>query len=66
MKKSKFTIFFTWAGLKGGLCLALVMGTGTSLAPKTYDLFLLSTYSIVLFTTLFLGLTIGKAYIKLK
>ncbi|KNZ43294.1 cation:proton antiporter [Acetobacterium bakii] len=66
MKKSKFAIFYTWAGLKGGLCLALVMGTGTSLAPATYDLFLLSTYAIVIFTTLFQGLTIGKAYLKLK
>lgn len=66
MKKSNFTIFSTWTGLKGGLCLALVMGTITSLNSTTYSLFLIATYAIVLFTTLFQGLTVGKAYLKLK
>lgn len=66
MAKRKFTIFFTWAGLKGGLCLALVMGTATSLTAATYNTFLISTYAIVLFTTVFQGLTVGKAYTKLK
>lgn len=46
--------------------MVLVMGAGTSLAPATYDLFLGSTYAIVIFTTLFQGVTIGKAYLKLK
>ncbi|OFV69033.1 cation:proton antiporter [Acetobacterium wieringae] len=66
MSKFSFTVFFTWAGLKGGLCLALVMGTGTSLAADTYSIFLIATYAIVLFTTVFQGLTVGKAYERLK
>lgn len=66
MTKSRFTIFFTWAGLKGGLCLALVMGTGTSLSSATYNVFLIATYAIVFFTTVVQGLTVGKAYQKLK
>nr|WP_320025213.1 cation:proton antiporter [uncultured Acetobacterium sp.] len=66
MSKFSYTIFFTWAGLKGGLCLALVMGTGTSLSTETYNIFLAATYAIVLFTTVFQGLTIGKVYEKLK
>jgi CPA1 family monovalent cation:H+ antiporter len=66
MSKSSFTVFFTWAGLKGGLCLALVMGTGTSLSNDTYSVFLVATYAIVLFTTVFQGLTVGKVYEKLK
>lgn len=66
MTKSRFTIFFTWAGLKGGLCLALVMGTGTSLSLPTYNAFLIATYAIVFFTTVFQGLTVGKAYQKLS
>lgn len=66
MSKFGFTVFFTWAGLKGGLCLALVMGTGTVLASDTYNIFLVATYAIVLFTTVFQGLTVGKVYQKLK
>ncbi len=66
MSKFGFTVFFTWAGLKGGLCLALVMGTGTVLASDTYNIFLIATYAIVLFTTVFQGLTVGKVYQKLK
>lgn len=66
MSKFSYTFFFTWAGLKGGLCLALVMGTGTSLSAETYNIFLVATYAIVLFTTVFQGLTVGKVYEKLK
>ncbi|MGL4606801.1 MAG: cation:proton antiporter [Eubacteriaceae bacterium] len=66
MKKKNFVAFFSWAGLKGGLCLALVMGTATTLKIETYNVFLIATYAIVFFTTLFQGLTIGTAYLKLK
>ncbi len=66
MGKSKFITFFTWAGLKGGLCLALVMGTGNSLSHENYNIILVATYAIILFTTLFQGMTVGKLYIKIK
>ncbi len=44
----------------------LVMGTGTSLATDTDSVFLIATYAIVLFTTVVQGLTVGKAYERLK
>lgn len=66
MKNLKFITFMTWAGLKGGLCLALIMGTSISLTTPTYNLFLVATYAIVLFTTVVQGLTVGKGYIILS
>ena len=66
MRNSKFITFMTWAGLKGGLCLALIMGTSISLATPTYNLFLVATYAIVLFTTVVQGLSVGKGYIFLS
>lgn len=66
LSKKNFTIFFSWAGLKGGLCLALVMGTEGSLATHVYDIFVVATYGIVFFTTVFQGLTVGKVYNKLQ
>ncbi|MGV8905313.1 MAG: cation:proton antiporter [Acetobacterium sp.] len=66
MKRHKFNMFLTWAGLKGGLCLALVMGTSTFFPQPIYNLFLVSTYAIVIFTTVFQGLTVGKVYLKLN
>ncbi|AFA47781.1 cation:proton antiporter [Acetobacterium woodii] len=66
MKNPRFITFMTWAGLKGGLCLALIMGTSNSLATPTYNLSLVATYAIVLFTTVVQGLTVGKGYIMLS
>jgi CPA1 family monovalent cation:H+ antiporter len=66
LSKKNFTIFFSWAGLKGGLCLALVMGTEGSLATDVYNIFVVATYGIVFFTTVFQGLTVGKVYNKLQ
>jgi len=66
MKNIKFITFMTWAGLKGGLCLALIMGTSISLATPTYNLFLVATYAIVIFTTVVQGLSVGKGYILLS
>ncbi|WP_187389168.1 MULTISPECIES: cation:proton antiporter [Acetobacterium] len=66
MPNHRFIAFMTWAGLKGGLCLALIMGTSISLATPTYNLFLVATYAIVLFTTVVQGLSVGKGYIWLS
>jgi len=66
MKNPKFITFMTWAGLKGGLCLALIMGTSISLTTPIYNLFLVATYAIVLFTTVVQGLTVGQGYILLS
>jgi CPA1 family monovalent cation:H+ antiporter len=66
MKKGNFITFLTWGGLKGGLCIALVMGINNILSPQMYNLFLVSSYFIVLFSTVGQGLTIGKVYKRLK
>ncbi|MEA4806796.1 cation:proton antiporter [Acetobacterium wieringae] len=66
MPNHRFIAFMTWAGLKGGLCLALIMGTSISLTTPTYNLFLVATYAIVLFTTVVQGLSVGKGYIWLS
>lgn len=66
MPNHRFIAFMTWAGLKGGLCLALIMGTSISLTTPTYNLFLVATYAIVLFTTVVQGLSVGKGYIMLS
>ncbi|KNZ40476.1 cation:proton antiporter [Acetobacterium bakii] len=66
MKRIRFNTFLTWAGLKGGLCLALIMGVNTSFSSPIYGIFLVSTYAIVFFTTVIQGLTVGKGYIILS
>ncbi len=58
----RFTNLFTWAGLKGALCLALAMSTNTFLEPDIFNSILAATFAIVLFTTLGQGLTIGRFY----
>ncbi len=57
-----FAFFFTYAGLKGALSLALVVDTATILDVDIFHLFLVATFSIVMFTTLVQGLSVGKIY----
>ncbi|WKY48767.1 cation:proton antiporter [Eubacteriaceae bacterium ES3] len=66
MRNSKFRLFMTWAGLKGGLCLALIMGTSNVMSASTYNLSIIAAYFIVLFTTVVQGLTVGKGYLLLN
>ncbi|MCT4632698.1 MAG: cation:proton antiporter [Firmicutes bacterium] len=56
----------TWGGLKGGICIALALGTRNIFTPEQYDFVILSTYSIVVFTTLVQGLSIQKLYSRIK
>ncbi len=58
----RFTNLFTWAGLKGALCLALAMSTSSFLPPDVFNAILAATFAIVIFTTLGQGLTIGSYY----
>ena len=62
IRNSRFRLFMPWAGLKGGLCLALIMGSSKLMEQSTYNLFVIATYFIVLFTTVVQGLTVGKGY----
>ncbi len=56
----------TWGGLKGGICIALALGTVNTFEPVQYNYIVLSTYAVVAFSTLVQGLTIKKVYAKLK
>ncbi len=64
LSTSKFVNLFTSAGLKGALSLALVIDTMDVLEYEPFHILLLSTFGIILFTTIFQGLTIGKFYKK--
>jgi CPA1 family monovalent cation:H+ antiporter len=58
-----FTNILTWAGLKGGLCVALAMGTHQMLPAGIFNIILVCTMAIVLFTTCIQGITVGKFYL---
>lgn len=63
---TNLTILLTWSGLKGGLCLALGMGTGDFLPNSVYLYFLIVTFSIIVFTTIIQGLTVPYVYKKIQ
>ena len=52
--RKSFTELFTWAGLKGGLCIALAMSTTSMMSTEDYHIVLGCTYAIVFFTTILL------------
>lgn len=57
-----FTNLLTWAGLRGGLCLALAMDTHSFVKPDTFQTILVCSFGVVIFTTVLQGLTIGRFY----
>ena len=58
----EFVTLMTWAALKGGLSLALAMGTKEYLPESVYIIFINVTYISIFFTVLVQGLTVGRAY----
>lgn len=62
----EFVILMTWSALKGGLSLALAMGTAEYLDPAIYKLFINVTYVTIFFTVLAQGLTIKRVYFRLE
>lgn len=65
-KRSSFTHLLSWSGLKGGLCLALAMGTRSMVPEADYLIIQICTYCIVYFTTIIQGLSVGSAYKRLE
>ena len=63
---AKFTTLMTWSGLKGGLCLALVMSVSNILSADTYNAMLLIVFVTILFTTIIQGLTVARLYLSLE
>ena len=62
----EFTTLMTWSALKGGLSLALAIGTAEYLSPEINDVFMNVTYLTIFFTVLVQGLTVKKVYFALE
>lgn len=56
----------TWCGLKGGICIALALGTKGAFTKEQYDFVVLGTYAIVAFSTIVQGLSIQPLYNRIK
>ncbi len=63
---SAFVELLTWAGLKGGMSIALAIGTKTLVSPLIYKIFIISTFAVVSFSILIQGLTTSRLYIRIK
>ena len=62
----KFTLLLTWGGLKGGLCMALALGTSSFLELEMFNSVMAAAFAIIVFTTLVQGLTVSKVYKKIS
>lgn len=62
----EYVVLMTWSALKGGLSLALALGTREYLPADVYDIFINVTYITIFFTVLVQGLTVKKAYYALE
>ena len=58
----EFSMLMTWSALKGGLSLALALGTVEILSPEVYLTVLNTAYITIFFTVLVQGLTTKKVY----
>ena len=58
----EFSMLMTWSALKGGLSLALALGTVEILSPEVYLIVLNTAYITIFFTVLVQGLTTKKVY----
>ena len=58
----EFAMLMTWSALKGGLSLALALGTKELLSNEIYLIVLNTTYITIFFTVLIQGLTTKQVY----
>ena len=63
---NEFVALMTWSALKGGLSLALAMGTAEYLNEDVYNIFINVTYVTIFFTVLVQGLTVKRIYFALE
>ena len=70
VKIPKYTIrILTWSGLRGGISVALALSLYDtakefSVNPRIIDLIIAMTYSVVLFSIVIQGLSVGKLFEK--
>ena len=62
----EFSKLMTWSALKGGLSLALALGTQELLTDSVYLIILNTVYITIFFTVLVQGLTVKKAYFAIE
>jgi len=62
----EFVTLMTWAAMKGGLSLALAVGTAEYLPRDIYNVFINVTYIAIFFTVLVQGLSVGNVYRRLE
>ena len=62
----EYVTLMTWSALKGGLSLALALGTAAYLPEEVYDIFMVVTYVTIFYTVLFQGLSVKKVYFMLE
>ncbi len=62
MSLFKFTNLITYAGLKGALSLALAITSVNVVDEVAFHSILIATFSIVIFSTIIQGLSVGKFY----
>ncbi len=64
LSHGKFASLLTWAGLKGGLSLALMIEASNLVSLSTFNSMIISVFAIVIFTTVIQGLTVERFYKK--
>lgn len=62
----EYVTLMTWSALKGGLSLALALGTAAYLPEEVYKIFMVVTYVTIFYTVLFQGLSVKKVYFALE
>ncbi len=62
----EYVTLMTWSALKGGLSLALALGTAAYLPEEVYGIFMVVTYVTIFYTVLFQGLTVKRVYFALE
>ncbi len=62
---NQFTALMTWSGLKGGLCLAMVMSCITCVNAEIYNTMMFVVFATIGFTTIIQGLTVDKLYLRI-
>lgn len=62
----EFVTLMTWSALKGGLSLALAMGTKEFLPEDVYLIFMNAAYITIFFTVIVQGLTTKSVYLRIE
>lgn len=65
-ERRALSYLLTWGGLKGGISIALALGTINIYTPLKYNYVVICTYAVVVFSTLAQGLSISRVYHRIE